>query len=117
MSDEEKRQQEAEVAKNVQAKLNEDPYAKFKSKRQLTKEERKKLLKERRHVKKENKSVGITNDILHQTDYYFENGLRKVYPYYFGWNTTAKERWYYILTWILDRLTSSNFKDSAVFFC
>ena len=31
---------------------------------------------------------------MKQTEYYFENGLRKVYPYYFGWNTTAKERWF-----------------------
>jgi hypothetical protein len=59
----------------------------------LSKEERKRLLKERRQKKKEHKAVGIGNEILKQTDYYFENGLRKVYPYYFGWNTTAKERW------------------------
>jgi len=59
----------------------------------LSKEERKRLLKERRQKKKEHKAVGIGQDILKQTDYYFENGLRKVYPYFFGWNTTAKERW------------------------
>lgn len=59
----------------------------------LSKEERKRLLKERRQKKKEHKAVGIGQEILKQTDYYFENGLRKVYPYYFGWNTTAKERW------------------------
>lgn len=59
----------------------------------LSKEERKRLLKERRQKKKEHKAVGIGHEILKQTDYYFENGLRKVYPYYFGWNTTAKERW------------------------
>lgn len=66
---------------------------KNKSKLEL-KEERKKALKQRRFLKKENKEVGFSNDILKQTEYYFENGLRKVYPYYFGWNTTAKERWF-----------------------
>ncbi|RMZ94155.1 RNA pseudouridylate synthase domain-containing 2, partial [Brachionus plicatilis] len=60
----------------------------------LTKEERKTALKQRRQLKKEHKEVGFSNDILKQTEYYFENGLRKVYPYYFGWNTTAKERWF-----------------------
>ncbi|CAF0783331.1 unnamed protein product [Brachionus calyciflorus] len=64
-----------------------------KSKLEL-KEERKKALKQRRLLRKENKEVGFPNDILKQTEYYFENGLRKVYPYFFGWNTTAKERWF-----------------------
>lgn len=58
------------------------------------KEERKKSLRQRRQLKKEHKEVGFSNDTLKQTEYYFENGLRKVYPYYFGWNTTAKERWF-----------------------
>ena len=62
--------------------------------RQEIKEERKANLKARRKAKKETKSVGFSNDILNQTSYYFENGLRKVYPYFFGWNTTAKERWF-----------------------
>jgi hypothetical protein len=48
------------------------------------KEERKKNLKLRRQAKRENKTAGFTNDILKQTQYYFENGLRKVYPYHFG---------------------------------
>ena len=58
------------------------------------KEERKANLKKRRQAKRENKAVGISNDIPQQTTYYFENGLRKVYPYYFGWHTTCKERWF-----------------------
>lgn len=61
---------------------------------QEIKEERKRNLKLRRQQKREHKEAGISNDILKQTQYYFENGLRKVYPYYFGWNTTAKERWF-----------------------
>ena len=61
----------------------------------LSKEERKRLLKQRRTEKKEVKQAGFhLNDSLKQTEYYFENGLRKVYPYFFYWNTTAKERWF-----------------------
>ena len=71
------------VSKNQQRKMT----------RRETKEERKKALKQRRLLKKEHKGVGYSNVALNQTSYYFENGLRKVYPYYFGWNTTAKERW------------------------
>lgn len=59
-----------------------------------TKEERKQALKQRRQERKANKQVGFSNEILNQTQYYFENGCRKVYPYFFGWNTTAKERWF-----------------------
>lgn len=59
------------------------------------KAQRKRELKERRAKVKENKEVGFNlNESLKQTDYYFENGLRKVYPYLFYWNTTAKERWF-----------------------
>ena len=59
----------------------------------LTKEERKQQLKQKRQARKAEKQVGFSNAMLEQTEYYFENGFRKVYPYYFGWNTTAKERW------------------------
>ena len=58
-----------------------------------SKEERKQMLKQRRQEKKAAKQVGFDNLMLNQTQYYFENGFRKVYPYYYGWNTTAKERW------------------------
>ena len=58
------------------------------------KEERKANLKIRRRAKKETKLAGFSDHDLNQTSYYFENGLRKVYPYNFGWNTTAKERWF-----------------------
>lgn len=74
---------EPPISKNQQRKMT----------RRETKEERKKALKQRRQLKKEHKGVGYSNVVLNQTSYYFENGLRKVYPYYFGWNTTAKERW------------------------
>ncbi len=49
-------------------------------KRQELKEERKANLKKRRQEKQANKSVGTSNENLDQSEYYFENGLRKVYP-------------------------------------
>lgn len=56
-----------------------------KSKRQLKREkkfqdieERKRLLKQRREETKSKKNVGYTGDLIAHTDYYFENGLRKV---------------------------------------
>jgi RluA family pseudouridine synthase len=36
----------------------------------------------------------VVEDSLHETDYYFEAGLRKVYPYYYQFTTYAKGRWY-----------------------
>ncbi|XP_035212328.1 RNA pseudouridylate synthase domain-containing protein 2-like [Stegodyphus dumicola] len=33
------------------------------------------------------------DDYLIETEYYFENGLRKVYPYYFQYSTFCKGRW------------------------
>ncbi|KAK7498904.1 hypothetical protein BaRGS_00009996 [Batillaria attramentaria] len=37
---------------------------------------------------------GFNSDIFSETEYYFENGLRKVYPYHYTFSTYAKERWY-----------------------
>lgn len=36
---------------------------------------------------------GLGDSILEETDYYFENYLRKVYPYYFTYTTFCKGRW------------------------
>lgn len=58
-----------------------------------SKEERKASLKQRRQERKALKQVGFHDKNLEETQYYFENGFRKVYPYFFRWNTTAKERW------------------------
>ena len=35
----------------------------------------------------------LSDDLINETEYYVENGLRKVYPYYFTYNTHAKGRW------------------------
>lgn len=67
----------------------------MKKRHKYTKEERKQDRKARLALKQEKKAVGFhDNETLKQTQYYFENDLRKVYPYFFGWNTTAKERWF-----------------------
>ncbi|KAL8589918.1 hypothetical protein ACOMHN_024005 [Nucella lapillus] len=60
---------------------------------------RREKLKEQRKAKRavhftSNSSPGFDLDLFSQTDYYFENGLRKVYPYRFTFSTYAKERWY-----------------------
>ncbi|XP_004529442.1 RNA pseudouridylate synthase domain-containing protein 2-like [Ceratitis capitata] len=39
------------------------------------------------------KRPGFSDDRYEETSYYFENGLRKVYPYYFTFTTFTKGRW------------------------
>ncbi|XP_017075672.2 LOW QUALITY PROTEIN: RNA pseudouridylate synthase domain-containing protein 2 [Drosophila eugracilis] len=39
------------------------------------------------------KRPGFSEDRFEETSYYFENGLRKVYPYFFTFTTFAKGRW------------------------
>jgi len=39
------------------------------------------------------KRPGFTDERFNETTYYFENGLRKVYPYYFTFTTFTKGRW------------------------
>jgi len=54
------------------------------------------LQKEKKKQKRENNPPGDLNfndDCLNETEYYIENGLRKVYPYYFTFKTHAKGRW------------------------
>jgi hypothetical protein len=78
---------------------------------QEAKEDTKRKLKERRAAKTEKKDVGFSNDILNQTDYYFENGLRKVYPYMYNWITFVKERWFNRT--LLDIYTTEFFRATA----
>ncbi|XP_041451894.1 RNA pseudouridylate synthase domain-containing protein 2 isoform X2 [Drosophila obscura] len=39
------------------------------------------------------KRPGLTDEKYDETSYYFENGLRKVYPYFFTFTTFTKGRW------------------------
>ena len=55
--------------------------------------DKKAKLKQKRLEAKSNRSVGLPIEELNLTDYYFENGLRKVYPYYHCFRTSVKERW------------------------
>ncbi|XP_043656973.1 RNA pseudouridylate synthase domain-containing protein 2 isoform X1 [Drosophila teissieri] len=56
---------------------------------------------ESRYVKKvkldanglKTKRPGFSDERYDETSYYFENGLRKVYPYFFTFTTFAKGRW------------------------
>ncbi|KAJ9598995.1 hypothetical protein L9F63_010518 [Diploptera punctata] len=45
-------------------------------------------MKKRRSIR-----YSFTDDEYNETSYYIENGLRKVYPYYFKFRTFAKARW------------------------
>lgn len=36
---------------------------------------------------------GFNDDSFNETEYYFDNGLRKVYPYYFSYNMFCKKKW------------------------
>ncbi|OQR74681.1 RNA pseudouridylate synthase domain-containing protein 2-like [Tropilaelaps mercedesae] len=49
-------------------------------------------LKKIRRGSKESRP-GFSEDRFDETEYYFENGLRKVYPYEFSYSTFAKGRW------------------------
>ena len=64
---------------------------------------RKQLMREKRRLRREQKkaenrksndrTINFSEDKLKETDYYFENGFRKVYPYYEKFITHAKGRW------------------------
>lgn len=54
--------------------------------------------KHRKKIKQETKALkakrpGFTEERYNETSYYVENGLRKVYPYYFTFTTFCKGRW------------------------
>ncbi|XP_048253623.1 uncharacterized protein C18B11.02c-like isoform X2 [Haliotis rufescens] len=68
------------------------------SKRGLKKFER--MERWKKHDKKKPKSKkpnapepGFAADLYEETDYYYENGLRKVYPYYYTFTSYVKQRW------------------------
>ncbi|CAG9797024.1 unnamed protein product [Chironomus riparius] len=61
-------------------------------------EETEDLKKDLKKAKLETKALkakrpGFTDDRYYETSYYIENGLRKVYPYYFTFTTFTKGRW------------------------
>ncbi|XP_044759669.1 RNA pseudouridylate synthase domain-containing protein 2-like [Coccinella septempunctata] len=75
--------EEQELTKNCAEKRRADE--------ELTKKDLKKAKLETKALKA--KRPGFTDDRYDETSYYFENGLRKVYPYYFTFTTFTKGRW------------------------
>ncbi|XP_060084176.1 pseudouridylate synthase RPUSD2-like [Ylistrum balloti] len=68
------------------------------SKRALKRMKRNAINKERRKAARvtsltKNLNPGFSSDYFGLTDYYYENGLRKVYPYYYRFESYVKERW------------------------
>nr|XP_002128102.1 RNA pseudouridylate synthase domain-containing protein 2 isoform X2 [Ciona intestinalis] len=45
------------------------------------------------HMRYAKQPLFQNKDIFKETEYYFENGFRKVHPYYFDFNTFCKGRW------------------------
>ncbi|XP_050529421.1 pseudouridylate synthase RPUSD2-like [Daktulosphaira vitifoliae] len=46
-----------------------------------------------KHKKAKLEGKNVLSNIYNETSYYFENGLRKVYPYYYTFTTHTKGRW------------------------
>ncbi|XP_056008594.1 pseudouridylate synthase RPUSD2-like [Ostrea edulis] len=63
-----------------------------KARRALIRKEKYKELKRKNKGLTSNPSPGYS--IFNETDYYFENGLRKVYPYFYAFTTYVKGRWF-----------------------
>ncbi|PVD20891.1 hypothetical protein C0Q70_19054 [Pomacea canaliculata] len=64
------------------------------ARKKMLRQEKQKALRKSKRPFTRNTNPGFSKDVFSETDYYFENGLRKVYPYYFAFGTYAKERWY-----------------------
>ncbi|XP_061189562.1 pseudouridylate synthase RPUSD2-like [Saccostrea echinata] len=61
---------------------------------------RRALIRKEKYKELKRKNKGLTNNpnpgynIFNETEYYFENGLRKVYPYFYVFSTFVKGRWF-----------------------
>lgn len=66
--------------------------AQRKQKRLFAKERRKEMKKLTKGLTN-NKDPGFDKSLFDAAEYYFENGLRKVYPYYFTFSSYCKQRW------------------------
>lgn len=61
--------------------------------KRLEAKQRRKELKQQNKGLTRNKDPGFDAQLFEQTDYYFENGLRKVYPYHYTFASYVKGRW------------------------
>ncbi|XP_041375381.1 RNA pseudouridylate synthase domain-containing protein 2-like [Gigantopelta aegis] len=68
-------------------------YLSKRARKRLEKLRKYKEMKKTKKSSTKNTSPGFSADFYKETEYYFENGLRKVYPYYYTFTTYAKFRW------------------------
>ncbi|XP_011177484.1 pseudouridylate synthase RPUSD2 [Zeugodacus cucurbitae] len=83
------------VRNHVTVVANQEPKIVLPEKRKADNDEQVEALKKARLETKalKAKRPGFSEDRYDETSYYFENGLRKVYPYYFTFTTFTKGRW------------------------
>ncbi|XP_063439626.1 pseudouridylate synthase RPUSD2-like [Mytilus trossulus] len=67
--------------------------AQRKQKRLFAKERRKEMKKLTKGLTNNKQNPGFDKSLFDAAEYYFENGLRKVYPYYFTFSSYCKQRW------------------------
>ncbi|VDI47010.1 Hypothetical predicted protein [Mytilus galloprovincialis] len=67
--------------------------AQRKQKRLVAKERRKEMKKLTKGLTNNKQNPGFDKSLFDAAEYYFENGLRKVYPYYFTFSSFCKQRW------------------------
>ncbi|CAG2211786.1 TGM1 [Mytilus edulis] len=67
--------------------------AQRKQKRLVAKERRKEMKKLTKGLTNNKQNPGFDKNLFDAAEYYFENGLRKVYPYYFTFSSFCKQRW------------------------
>eukprot|EP01132_Coremiostelium_polycephalum_P002752 gene2752-3422_t len=63
-------------------------------KRKIENRRVKKINKKTENYKKNEDEGNVTKELLEETSYHFENGLRMVHPYEFTFKVHAKERWF-----------------------
>lgn len=74
--------------------LEPKPTLSKRAKKRMERIEKAKRLRKQNKLTLKEGDVETDKDILHCTEYYYENGLRKVYPYYFDFTSYVKERWF-----------------------
>ncbi|KAJ8302451.1 hypothetical protein KUTeg_018847 [Tegillarca granosa] len=74
--------------------LEPKPTLSKRAKKRMERIEKAKRLRKQNKLTLKEGDVETDKDILNCTEYYYENGLRKVYPYYFDFSSYVKERWF-----------------------
>ena len=87
MNEENKIQKEIKIKEKLEHQLNHEEYKKAMKRKHQRQEEKKKKQEEEKEMK------GITQEEIQETEYYFENGMRRVMPYWYTFTVNAKGRW------------------------